>query len=79
VALTVLLIAATVTGYGVHLYVHPFGLCRRCDGSGKNRGSSRKAFGTCKRCIGTGRRQRFGSRALHRSLRSWSSYRSKDK
>jgi DnaJ-class molecular chaperone len=63
-----LIVAGAVVGYLVHLYVHPFGPCRRCQGRGTNRGSTRRAFGHCKRCKGTRTRQRLGSRALHRAV-----------
>ncbi len=54
----------------VSLYVYPFTGCGRCHGTGLNKGSNGKRFGTCKRCGGSRRRQRIGSRALHRWVRS---------
>jgi DnaJ-class molecular chaperone len=62
--------AAVVLGYLGHLYLHPFGPCRRCKGKRTNRGSSKKSWGKCKRCGGSGERQRLGSRQLHRGARS---------
>jgi len=65
-----LIIAVVVVGYLGHLYLHPFGQCRRCRGRGTNRGSRPKAFGNCKRCKGTRTRQRLGSKTVHRAVRS---------
>jgi DnaJ-class molecular chaperone len=77
-AALVLIVAGAVIGYLAHLYVHPFGPCRKCSGRGTNRGSTRRAFGTCRRCKGTRTRQRLGSRALHRAIRAASAYRHKE-
>ena len=63
--LALLALAATAV-YVVSLYVHPFRPCSRCQGSSRNKGSSRKRFGQCGRCAGTGRRQRIGSRTVHK-------------
>jgi hypothetical protein len=52
------------------LYVHPFTSCGKCGGTGLNKGSSGKRFGMCKACGGSRRRQRSGSQALHRAVRS---------
>lgn len=65
-----LIAAAVVLGYLVHLYVYPFGPCRRCKGKRTNRGSGKKSWGKCKRCGGSGERQRLGSKQLHRAVRS---------
>jgi DnaJ-class molecular chaperone len=73
-----LILAAAIAGYLAHLYLHPFAPCRKCSGKGTNRGSSRRAFGHCRRCKGTRTRQRLGSRALHRAVRSIVAYRSKE-
>lgn len=48
------------------LYLWPFAPCRKCEGSGRNRGSDGKRYGQCRRCEGSGRRTRFGARAVHR-------------
>lgn len=61
--------AAVAAGWAVSLYFWPFGQCGKCKGSGRNLGSNKKRFGTCKRCKGSGRRQRFGSRAIHKSMK----------
>ena len=68
-ALTLLALAVLIA-WGVSLYIHPFTVCGRCEGSGTNRGSNGKRWGTCKRCGGARRRQRFGSRTLHRAIQS---------
>jgi hypothetical protein len=48
------------------LYLWPFAPCRRCEGSGRNKGSNRKRYGECKRCRGSGRRRRLGAKTIHR-------------
>lgn len=49
------------------LYVHPFGRCHRCKGSGHiKRGPRRRPV--CPRCKGLRRVQRRGSRTLHRAV-----------
>lgn len=66
-----LLAALLVLGaWVVSLYVHPFTRCGTCGGSGLNKGSSGKRFGMCKACGGSRRKQRLGSKALHRWVRS---------
>jgi hypothetical protein len=52
----------------VSLYAWPFGPCRWCGGTGRNRGSNARRFGSCRRCDGRGRVQRLGSRTLHRAV-----------
>lgn len=63
----------------VRAYFWPYAKCRRCKGSGVNRGSTAQRFGLCPRCGGSRRRQVFGSKAVHRAVRSgrsaWSSRR----
>jgi hypothetical protein len=66
----ILLALIALVVWGVSLYVHPFTGCGACDATGLNRGSTGKRFGLCKRCGGSRRRQRFGSRTLHRAIRS---------
>jgi hypothetical protein len=59
------LTAVTATGaYLFSLRVHPFTCCRRCNGTKRNRGSTRKRFGLCRKCGGTGRTERLGHRLL---------------
>jgi DnaJ-class molecular chaperone len=64
------LLALIAIGGGVAYYIslrrHPYTPCRRCEGSGRNSGSSRIRFGTCGKCGGSGRRQRFGRRFILR-------------
>ena len=48
------------------LYQWPFGPCMRCNGSGRNSGSTGKRYGECRRCKGSGRRRRVGARTIHR-------------
>ena len=40
--------------------------CLRCNGTGRNKGSTRKRFGECRRCKGSGRRRRVGAKTIHR-------------
>jgi DnaJ-class molecular chaperone len=62
-AAAVIALAAVVVYY-VSLQVHPYTYCRRCQGGGRNAGSSRKRWGHCKLCGGSGRKERFGTRFL---------------
>ncbi len=55
-----------VVGYLISLKIHPETYCRRCGGSGRNRGSTKQRSGRCKRCGGTGRKPRLGNRMLGR-------------
>jgi hypothetical protein len=57
---------AVAAGTTVSLYFWPLGPCWACNGTGRNRGSSRSRYGECRRCKGTGRRQRLGARIVHR-------------
>lgn len=66
VAEAVLIILLVIGGYAGSLYLWPFRPCMRCNGTGRNKGSSRKRFGECKRCGGSGRRRRLGARTIHR-------------
>lgn len=62
-ALIVLAFAVVTLGYAVSCWLWPFGACRRCKGTGKNRSPfTRKFFGLCRRCDGTGRALRIGRR-----------------
>ena len=61
--LIILLAIGTWTG---SLYLWPFRPCLHCNGSGRNKGSSKKRFGECKRCKGSGRRRRIGAKTIHR-------------
>jgi DnaJ-class molecular chaperone len=67
-AAAALILAALIcgAGYYVSLRIWPETSCKRCDGSGRNAGSTSKRFGQCKRCAGTGRKQRLGTRMLER-------------
>jgi hypothetical protein len=51
-----------------HAWRHPYRPCWRCDGTGRNNGSTRKRYGTCRTCKGTGRQIRLGARLFHRTL-----------
>lgn len=53
-------------GWVMSLYRWPFAPCRKCEGSGKNRGSNGKRYGQCRRCLGAGRRIRIGAKTVHR-------------
>ena len=70
--MTVLILVALLglLVWAVSLYVYPFTSCGRCQGSGLNKGSTGKRWGTCRACGGSRRKQRFGSRTLHRWVRS---------
>jgi len=48
---------------------HPFTICTRCNGTGRNAGSTGRAYGRCPRCKGSPERLRFGARQLHRGGR----------
>ena len=66
-----LLAAAVLAGlawWAWHAWRHPYGPCWRCQGTGKNAGSTGKRFGVCKRCAGTGRQLRIGARLFHKAL-----------
>jgi hypothetical protein len=61
--------AAVWAGWeGWHAWRHPYGPCGWCNGTGKNKGSTRRRYGVCKRCKGTGRRLRTGARLFHKGL-----------
>ena len=62
----ILIILLAIGAWAASLYLHPFGACLRCKGTGRNKGSSRKRFGECRRCKGSGRRRRLGARTIHR-------------
>jgi hypothetical protein len=47
-------------GYAVSIRLHPFKVCRRCEGTGKHRGAwFTNAYRACDRCGGTGRERRL--------------------
>lgn len=62
----VLIVLAAAAGWVgwqvVAAKVWPFARCRRCDGSGRNAGSTGKRWGTCRRCKGSGKRRRLAVR-----------------
>ena len=64
----ILLGLAAAVVYAGSLYVWPFRPCGRCNGSGKNKGSTRRRFGQCSSCKGSGRRRRIGARTVHRGV-----------
>lgn len=66
VALLALAAIAGGVGYYISLRRHPYTPCRRCEGSGRNSGSTRRRYGLCGRCGGSGRRERFGRRFILR-------------
>jgi hypothetical protein len=68
----ILLGFAVLAAWVLSLYLHPFGRCPRCHGTRMvMRGTKRKPRPVqCKACKGVGRRQRPGSRAVHRIIRS---------
>jgi len=52
-------------GYGLGCWLWPFGLCRRCKGTGRRRSPFGRSFGLCRRCVGDGRRLRIGRRIIN--------------
>jgi hypothetical protein len=64
----VLALIVAVAVWATRVLLWPFGPCRRCDGSGKNIGSTGRRWGTCRKCKGSGRRQRLGSKLVRRLL-----------
>lgn len=67
-AVGLVLVAIVTTAYVWDLRVHPYGRCRACKGSGRNRGSTAKRYGICRRCT-NGRRVRAGARVVRPGLR----------
>lgn len=67
--IVVLAAALAVAGYLVSLRIWPQTYCRKCEGGGRNAGSSRKRFGSCRKCGGSGRKQRLGNRVFSRERR----------
>jgi len=67
--------AAVIAGYAAWAYFHPFRSCPRCKGSGTNQLSTARRRGKCRRCKGSREIKTVGSRALHRAVRSATSYR----
>jgi hypothetical protein len=65
-AVLILIVLLGIAAWAGSLYLHPFGQCLRCKGTGRNKGSSRRRYGECKRCKGSGRRRRAGARTIHR-------------
>ena len=47
---------------------HPFTVCWRCKGTGKNGGSTKRAYGRCWWCKGSPERLRFGARTVRRAI-----------
>jgi hypothetical protein len=64
--LLVIAAAAFGTGYLVSLRLWPETRCGRCEGSGRNAGSTSKRFGRCRSCAGSGRKPRLGTRIISR-------------
>jgi hypothetical protein len=57
-------IALVAAGWRVDVNLHPFAPCRRCSGSGRNKGSRSKAYGRCSH--GPERTRLFASKAAAR-------------
>lgn len=66
----VLIVTAVVVAYAVWAYLHPWRPCPRCQGSGRNRGSTARRWGKCWRCKGSREVRTTGARLLHRMVRS---------
>lgn len=62
-----LLIAAAFALWVASLFLHPFGNCPRCHGTGRIWHRQRPRI--CPRCKGLRRRQRPGSRLVHQLAR----------
>lgn len=60
----VVVLVVLASSWFVRVWLWPFAPCGRCDGSGRNIGSTGKRFGTCRKCKGSGRRQRLGSKRV---------------
>jgi len=65
----VLVIAVVVAvSYYISLRLWPWRNCGRCQGSGRNVGSTNRHYGRCGKCGGTGRKPRPGARAVNRDV-----------
>jgi DnaJ-class molecular chaperone len=64
VLVAALAVVIAAGAYVLSLRIHPYTFCRRCNGTSRNRGSSRARFGSCRKCGGTGRTERLGRRIL---------------
>jgi hypothetical protein len=64
----ILITLAAAAAYAVSLWLWPFRPCSKCNGTGRNSGSSRRRFGQCTRCRGSGRRRRLGAKTVHRGI-----------
>lgn len=64
--LIAVLVLVAVGGWVVSLLWHPFTTCGRCNGTGRNAGSTGRAYGRCPRCKGKPERLRFGGRLIGR-------------
>jgi DnaJ-class molecular chaperone len=62
----ILIVLLAIAGWVASLYLWPFRPCLRCNGTGRNKGSTKKRFGECKRCQGSGRLRRIGAKTIHR-------------
>jgi hypothetical protein len=62
----ILIALAAAAVWAGSLYLWPFGPCLRCNGTGRNKGSTGKRFGECRRCKGSGRRRRLGAKTIRR-------------
>jgi hypothetical protein len=62
----ILLTLGAAAVWVIRLWWWPYAKCRRCEGSGRNTGSTGRRFGTCRKCEGSGRRQRLGSELVRR-------------
>ena len=65
-------VAVVVLGgwFGLSRWRWPYKPCRRCKGTGRNKGSNSRRHGDCKRCGGGRRVQRPGARTVHRAIRT---------
>ena len=66
--LIVLAVLVAAGWWAWHAWRHPWGPCPRCDGGGRNAGSTGRRFGDCKRCGGTGRHLRVSARVVHKGI-----------
>jgi len=66
VAAVLLVALVLVVGYYASLRIWPETFCRKCEGGGRNAGSTRQRFGRCRACGGSGRKPRLGTRMLTR-------------
>ena len=64
----VLAVTGLAVWWGLSRWLWPCRPCRKCAGSGRNRGSTGARHGDCKRCGGSRRVKRPGAVLVHRAI-----------